>query len=76
MQKTLVFPKNRERAIIIGSLSRSVPLPTGKSNEIITVRDAISDLWYLNSGEGLDDSDYINKPQSEYQSMLRGEKVL
>lgn len=73
--KDFGVPQNRERAIIIGSLSRSVPLPTGKSNEIVTVRDAISDLWYLNSGEGLDASDYINKPQSEYQSMLRGEKV-
>jgi DNA (cytosine-5)-methyltransferase 1/site-specific DNA-methyltransferase (adenine-specific) len=68
-------PQNRERAIIIGSLSRSIPLPIGDSEKIVTVRDAISDLWYLDSGQGKDISEYINEPQSEYQRKLRGTKV-
>ncbi len=64
------IPQNRERAIIIGSKSKSIELP--KSNGIrTTVRDAISDLSYLNSGEGTFKSNYITKPQSDYQRLLR-----
>lgn len=63
-------PEHRERAIIIGSLSRSISLPIGNENRT-TVRDAISDLAYHNSGEGISVDKYINEPKSEYQKMLR-----
>lgn len=72
--KNFGVPENRERAIIIGSLTRCIDLPTGK-NKIVTVRDAISDLAYLESGEGEFESDYINKPQSLYQKKLRAKKL-
>lgn len=72
--KNFGVPESRERAIIIGSLTRSIDLPNG-SSEIVTVRDAISDLAYLNSGEGIFETDYINKPQSSYQKKLRGKKL-
>ncbi|MDY0278223.1 MAG: DNA methyltransferase, partial [Acholeplasma sp.] len=68
-------PQNRERAIIIGSLSRSIPLPSPYNSSIVTVREAISDLFYLNSGEGSDESEYVNKSESKYQELLRGHKV-
>ena len=48
--KNFGVPESRERAIIIGSLSRSVGLPNYDIKPV-TVRDAISDLAYLNSGE-------------------------
>lgn len=36
-----------------------------------TVRDAISDLAYLESNEGDFEQDYITEPQSDYQVMMR-----
>ena len=68
-------PQSRERTIIIASLSKSIDLPTEHANNFVTVRDAISDLAYLESGEGNFESDYINKSKSEYQKMLRGKKL-
>jgi len=73
--KDFGIPQNRERAIIIGSLSRSIDLPKGDTKKNVTVRDAISDLAYLESGDGVNESDYINEPQSKYQKMLRGKKL-
>lgn len=64
-------PQNRRRSCIIGRLgSRPVelPLPNGKHT---TIWEAISDLNYLESGEGKEVSAYRLAPQSEYQSMLR-----
>ena len=72
--KRFGVPESRERAIIIGSLTRSVDLPTG-SNKKVTVRDAISDLAYLESGEGSVESEYISPAQSAYQKKLRGKKL-
>ncbi len=72
--KNFGVPENRERAIIIGSLTRCIELPNGE-DKIVTVRDAISDLAYLNSGEGEFESEYINKPQSSYQKKLRAKKL-
>lgn len=65
-------PQNRERAIIIGTLnSQRITLPQLNINRARTVRDAISDLAYLNSGEGAESSNYITLPQSDYQHKLR-----
>ncbi|MEG1957811.1 MAG: DNA cytosine methyltransferase [Lachnospiraceae bacterium] len=67
-------PQTRERAIIIGTTNpRGIKLPIANDKSRITVRDAISDLAYLNSGEGDEISDYRNNPQSEYQQILRKE---
>lgn len=66
-------PQDRRRACIIGCKdghAPALPLPT---NDRSTVWDAISDLSYLNSGEGTEISDYLNEPQSELQKTLRGE---
>lgn len=63
-------PEHRERAIIIGSRSKSIKLPQPR-NTNVTVRDAISDLAYLESGEGEDESEYITNPQSDYQKLMR-----
>lgn len=69
-------PQHRERTIIIGSKSRSISLPK-PNNKKISVREAISDLSYLSSGEGQFESEYINKPESEYQKKMRkNSKVL
>jgi len=64
-------PQSRERAFFIASKSKFINFPE-KHIEIITVRDAISDLAYLESGDGDVISDYINPPQSQYQEQLRG----
>lgn len=65
-------PQTRERTVIIGRLGKiGIPLPKPLDVAKTTVRDAISDLFYLESGEGFDISDYKNPPQSEYQKSLR-----
>ncbi len=66
-------PQTRERAIIIGSKSFKFDFSdmTREEYKKTTVRDAISDLSYLESGAGQDVSEYINTSKSEYQKMLR-----
>ena len=65
-------PQSRERTIIIGTLlKKEVTLPNGFTKKKTTVRDAISDLCYLESGEGEDVSAYRIEAQSEYQKKLR-----
>ncbi len=72
--KNFGVPESRERAFIIGSLTKSIDLPNGNS-KIVTVRDAISDLAYLNSGEGSFVSNYKSDPKSDYQKKLRGKQL-
>ena len=64
-------PQARQRAIFICSKKKSVPLPTPTCIKPVTVRDAIYDLAYLNSGEGDFEQDYITEPTSEYQKQMR-----
>lgn len=64
-------PQNRKRAVIIGRLgdyALSMPKPKTKK---VTIWDAISDLAYLESGEGTEIQEYRYEPQSEYQRVLR-----
>ncbi len=64
-------PQARERAIFICSKGRPIELPKPTVTDYVTVRDAISDLAYLNSGEGQFEQDYAIEPQSIYQIQMR-----
>lgn len=68
-------PQNRKRAIFIGSLKKETDLPKPKNNKKITVWDAISDLAYLNSGEGSFESEYLKNPESNYQKNMRKNSI-
>ena len=66
-------PQNRRRAVIIGKLNGNAPkLPKPKRNRV-TIWDAISDLAYLQSGEGSEEQEYKNPAESEYEKMLRAD---
>jgi DNA (cytosine-5)-methyltransferase 1/site-specific DNA-methyltransferase (adenine-specific) len=68
-------PQNRERTFIIGSRSRSIDLPKFTTTKFINVKEAISDLSYLESGQGVFESEYKHKPESNYQRSLRAKKL-
>lgn len=68
--KDFGVPQARERAIFICSKSISIELPVGKESGV-TVRDAISDLAYLQSAEGSFEANYQFEAQSEYQRKMR-----
>lgn len=64
-------PQNRKRAVIIGRLGEyALPMPIPKFDRT-SIWDAISDLAYLESGEGTEIQEYKFEPQSEYQTLLR-----
>lgn len=65
-------PQNRQRTIIIGTLlDNKISIPKSKDIKDVTVRDAISDLSYLEFGEGTDIQEYKMEPKTEYQKELR-----
>lgn len=69
-------PQNRKRAVIIGRLgdyALCMPRPQTKK---VSIWDAISDLAYLESGEGTEVQKYRFAPQSEYQEFLRKDSPL
>lgn len=67
-------PQRRQRTIIIASKNWPVELPVVQPlHQRTTVRDAISDLAYLNSGEGAAIQDYRFDPKSEYQKWARAD---
>lgn len=67
-------PQDRHRTCIIGKLDSDTPVELPKPNgRHTTVWDAISDLAYLDSGEGDEVSAYRGDAQSEYQRMLRAD---
>ncbi|MCH3962459.1 MAG: DNA cytosine methyltransferase [Solobacterium sp.] len=64
-------PQNRHRAFIIGKKGdQKVEMPM-KSKKRTTIWQAISDLAYLNSGEGEDISDYRLEAKTTYQKLMR-----
>lgn len=69
-------PQARERAIFICSKKQAIPLPKPTVKDYVTVRDAISDLSYLESGEGHFVQKYITNPQTEYQKLMRSNSEL
>lgn len=66
-------PQSRERAIFICTKNKKVNLPVKSVKNFTTVRDAISDLAYLESGEGEFEQEYLIQPMSQYQSLMRFE---
>ncbi len=64
-------PQDRCRAIFIGKKGESAcPLPS-PSGARATIWDAISDLAYLESGEGKEIQSYPGEPLTEYQAQMR-----
>lgn len=64
-------PQFRRRAIILGKKGEeSISLPLG-SSKTVTSWEAISDLAYLNSGEGTEISEYMKAPENKYQRKMR-----
>lgn len=64
-------PQARERAIFICSKSKVISLPEPTVTTMTTVRDAISDISYLESGEGQFEQDYITPASTPYQELMR-----
>lgn len=64
-------PQARQRAIFICSKHRKITLPTPNVTSKVTVRDAIFDLAYLNSGEGDFEQPYTTLATSDYQRQMR-----
>lgn len=67
---TFGVPQARERAIFLCCKEKEIGLPIG-NDAIVTVKDAIGDLAYLNSGEGTFEQEYLNEPTSDYQRARR-----
>lgn len=64
-------PQNRRRAFFIGSLNgKLINFPISKS-EKTTIKEAIYDLPFIESGEGEDFFEYEKQPNSNYQKKLR-----
>lgn len=68
-------PQNRRRAVIIGKLHDNAPKLPKPYAEKVNIWDAISDLAYLQSGEGVFEQEYRCAPQSKYQEKLRGQST-
>ncbi len=64
-------PQTRERTIFICCKSKKIPLPSPTVNKPVTVREAIEDLAYLNSGQGAFEQEYTTEISSEYQKIMR-----
>lgn len=64
-------PQNRRRAIIIGKKDGGVVAAPVQTNRHTTVWDAISDLAFLESGEGGSPMHYRKQPESDYQREMR-----
>lgn len=70
------IPQDRHRAVFIGVLgSEGIELPTPPRKKV-TIQEAIYDLPFIASGEGIDVSKYGKKATSEYQKMLRGKSTI
>ncbi|GAB1375359.1 MULTISPECIES: DNA cytosine methyltransferase [Lactococcus] len=64
-------PQKRERTIFLCSKYKKISLPAPTTKDIVTVREAIGDLAYLNSNEGDFEQEYITEAISDYQRMMR-----
>lgn len=66
-------PQNRRRAVIIGKRNGKAPILPIKTEQRVTIWDAIGDLAYLESGEGQEEQRYADLPASDYAKSLRGD---
>ena len=69
-------PQMRKRAFILGKLGDNkilLPVTNGEKN---VVWDAISDLAFLNSGEGKEEQNYLYEAKSKYQKQMRTSNIL
>lgn len=64
-------PQSRQRAIFICSKNKIVSLPEPTCKKIVTVKDAIYDLAFLDSGEGNFEQNYQISATSKYQQEMR-----
>lgn len=69
--KEFGVPQSRERVFIIGTKYKSFDFSMMTSENTITVSDAISDLHFLESGEGCFKQEYKITPQSTFQKDMR-----
>jgi len=69
-------PQIRKRLIFMGIRADigepKFPAIAFKSEEYRTCRDAVSDLPTLENEMGMDESEYTQKPLTEYQKLMRG----
>ena len=65
-------PQTRERTIFICCKTHNIKLPSPTSEKLVTVKDAISDLAYLQSNEGCFEQEYEYEAESDYQRLMRG----
>ena len=65
-------PQQRRRAIVLGKRGQDILKLPNQVEDRVNVWDAISDLAFLESGEGLNEQEYIIEASSNYQRRLRG----
>ncbi|MBO4771819.1 MAG: DNA cytosine methyltransferase [Bacteroidales bacterium] len=64
-------PQSRQRAVFLCCKTLKIELPKSTCEKTVTVRDAISDLAFLQSGEGAVEQDYTTDYKTEYQRLMR-----
>lgn len=69
---TLGIPQKRRRAIIIGKKGANAVNMVFPKYKYVSVWEAISDLAFLESGEGEEEQEYKKEYESEYQKEMRG----
>lgn len=69
--KNYGVPQSRERIFIIATKAQAFDFEKIERQSPVTVRQAISDLHFLDSGDGQFCQDYMSPAQSEYQQIMR-----
>ena len=69
-------PQNRRRAVIIGKHYKAAPSLPKALNTKVTIWDAISDLAFLESGEGEEEQSYKFNPESLYEKEMRKDSTI
>jgi DNA (cytosine-5)-methyltransferase 1 len=63
-------PQLRKRAFVLGTLDGMISLPLAFYDKV-SAWDAISDLAFLESGEGYEEQDYVLPAVNDYQKQMR-----